>query len=132
MVNRGHPTNAKASHERVIHESQGRYSGPYYSSRRAVEPTYYEMDENRLGGAGGNILASNYDVPIAIESLQSPTSQLSPTDPNGVQGLLNLESRALVDKRLRDFREINDRASDLETWVRHAFNECCCFYCPLT
>jgi hypothetical protein len=89
MVIRGHSTNAKASYERVLYESQGRCSGPYYASRRAVEPTYHEMDdENRLGGASSNILVSNYDVPIAIESLQSPKSQLPPTHPNGPKASL--------------------------------------------
>jgi hypothetical protein len=51
------------------------------------------------------------------EFLEDPVTLLSATDPNGVQGLLIHDSVALVDKRIRDFKEMKDRASDLETWV---------------
>lgn len=122
MVDQGRPIDGRASYERVFPDGQGRYAGPHNISRRTAQPAYYETEpDNRTGKVGGNTLVSNYDVPIVIESLQSPVSQLSPTDPSGVQGLLNLESQALVDKRLRDFREINDRASYLETWVGPEF-----------
>jgi hypothetical protein len=133
MIDRGRSTDAKVSLERVYYEGQGRHADPHYASRRAVEPAYYELDpDGRMARASGNTHVSNYDAPIVIESLQSPASQLSPTDPSGVQGLLTQDSQALVDKRLRDFREINDRASDLETWVRHAFYVLCCLRNPLT
>jgi hypothetical protein len=49
--------------------------------------------------------------------VEDPVTQLSPTDPNGVQGLLVQDSLASVDKRIRDFKEMKYRASDLETWV---------------
>jgi len=122
MVDRGRSTDAKVSKERLYIEGQGRRADPHYGSRRDIEPIHYEPDpDGRIARATANTYFSNYDVPIVIESLQSPASQLSPTDPSGVQGLLNQDSQALVDKRIRDFREINDRASDLETWVRCDF-----------
>ena len=49
----------------------------------------------------------------------SPGNDLQPPtiDPSGVQGLLVQDSLALVDKRIREFREMRDRASDLGDWV---------------
>lgn len=44
-------------------------------------------------------------------------SRLSPIEPNGVQSLLVEDSLVLLDKRIRDFKEIEERAIDLETWV---------------
>lgn len=44
-------------------------------------------------------------------------SRLSPIEPNGVQSLLVQDSLVLLDKRIRDFKEIEERAIDLETWV---------------
>lgn len=52
---------------------------------------------------------SIYDVPITQIPIQPPASQLSPIDSNGVQSLLNQDSIALTEKRIRDFREINGR-----------------------
>jgi hypothetical protein len=39
-------------------------------------------------------------------------------DPSGVQGLLLQDGLAIVEKRIREFREMQDRASDLGDWVR--------------
>jgi hypothetical protein len=116
----------KISYEMPLYEGPSRHPDARYASRHAIEPAYYDRDPDRYAlrhraQEYHNTYASNYDMPVIIDSLQSPASQLSPTDPSGVQGLLNQDSRALVDKRIRDFREINDRASDLETWVRHTF-----------
>lgn len=42
---------------------------------------------------------------------------MSPIDPSGIQGLLIQDSLVLIDKRIKDFREMEYRASDLETWA---------------
>jgi hypothetical protein len=39
-------------------------------------------------------------------------------DPSGVHGLLLQDGLAVVEKRIREFREMYDRASDLGDWVR--------------
>jgi len=44
-------------------------------------------------------------------------SKLDPTDPRGVQGLFIQESQAVIDRKIRAFKEMNIRASELETWV---------------
>jgi hypothetical protein len=53
-----------------------------------------------------------------VESRQIAGSQLDPTDPNGVQGLLIRDAQALVDRKIRAFQDMQSRASELETWVR--------------
>ncbi len=60
---------------------------------------------------------AGYDPLDAGDFPDDPTSQLSPTDPNGVRGLLIPDSLALVEKRIRDVKEVTDRASHLEIWV---------------
>jgi hypothetical protein len=117
MNGRRRSNDTKFSYEKAYYEGRGRQAE---SRKHTIEPSHYEPDpDGRVATASGNPHVSNYDMPIVIEPLHPLASQLSPTDPSGLQGLLNQDSQALVDKRLRDFREINDRASDLETWVRH-------------
>ena len=52
----------------------------------------------------------------------TPGSQIDPTDPTGIQGLLTQDSYALIDRKIREFQEMNERASELEAWV-------CLFHC---
>lgn len=53
------------------------------------------------------------DVPIVVTNpALSPTSQLAPTHPNGVLGILMHDSLSLVDYKLRDLKEMTD-------WVTH-------------
>lgn len=47
----------------------------------------------------------------------TPGRQLDATDPNGVLGLLMQDSQALIDRKIREFQEMNTRASELEAWV---------------
>jgi hypothetical protein len=85
---------------------------PYQPSRFPAEAVINHYDPKSYVSA-----RYNDDPFMADDELQSPASQLSPTDPFGVQGLLALDGTLLIDKRMRDFKEMNDRASDLETWV---------------
>lgn len=56
-----------------------------------------------------------YDVPIVLANpALSPTSQLAPTHPNGVLGILIYDSLSLVDHKLRDVKEMNDWVSHLQ------------------
>lgn len=48
---------------------------------------------------------------------QTPQSQLSPTDPGGYRDLLAQDSYDLIQKRIRGFDEINEKATDLKSWV---------------
>ena len=46
----------------------------------------------------------------------------APKDSKGIQDLLVKDSRLLLEKRISSFREIDVRASDLESWVSLHFN----------
>lgn len=120
--------------------SLGRYSPGFSASdakedgdgvRRLVED-YYRRHEPRslrhiYSHHRGGRAESDEEAPYARdrghhitqinEIRKSPTSELSPTDPNGLQGLLILDSLALLEKRIREFKELNDQVSDLEIWV---------------
>ncbi|KAL5349298.1 hypothetical protein ACLOAV_005588 [Pseudogymnoascus australis] len=56
-----------------------------------------------------------YDVPIIVDNHgRSSTSQLAPTHPNGVLGILIYDAISLVDHKLRDIREMHDWVSHLQ------------------
>jgi hypothetical protein len=74
-----------------------------YDDDETDEEIYY-MDKSSLG-----------------HTHSDEVSKLSPTDSDGIQGLLLQDSLALVDKRIRDFRQMDDLASDLENWVSERF-----------
>lgn len=50
-----------------------------------------------------------------------PSSQIDPTDPSGVQGLLIQDSYALIERKMSLFEELKIRAEELEEEVWHAF-----------
>ncbi|KFY18785.1 hypothetical protein V493_08347, partial [Pseudogymnoascus sp. VKM F-4281 (FW-2241)] len=55
------------------------------------------------------------DVPIVVDNHgRSRTSQLAPTHPNGVLGILIYDAISLVDHKLRDIREMHDWVSHLQ------------------
>ncbi|KAF4628859.1 hypothetical protein G7Y89_g9299 [Cudoniella acicularis] len=82
--------------------------GSAYRDLHTQESTYYENDVQRqhvpFYRASGPSIAS------------ATGSQIDPTDPNGIQGLLMQDNQALVDSKIREFQEMNIRASELETW----------------
>ena len=49
---------------------------------------------------------------------QTPGSQIDPTDPSGIHGLLIQDSYALIDRKMRLFQDLRDRATELEDEVR--------------
>ncbi|KFZ07201.1 hypothetical protein V501_06656 [Pseudogymnoascus sp. VKM F-4519 (FW-2642)] len=56
-----------------------------------------------------------FDVPIVVDNQgRSRTSQLAPTHPNGVLGILIYDAISLVDHKLRDIREMHDWVSHLQ------------------
>jgi hypothetical protein len=77
-------------------------SSPHYNAHRS--PAYIYVDNDPL--------------PRPVQP--SPGNDLAgPTiDPSGVQGLLLQDGLSVVEKRIREFREMRDRASDLGDWVR--------------
>jgi len=48
-----------------------------------------------------------------ISNPRMSSSQLDPIDPSGVQGLLIQNSRAVIEKKIREFEEMNTRATEL-------------------
>ena len=52
---------------------------------------------------------------------QTPSSQIDPTDPSGIQGLLIQDSYALIERKLRLFEELKIRAEELEDEVGSLF-----------
>ena len=78
---------------------------------RAHAPAYYTSREQQ------------YKSPAYIENEALPRPmQTNDTagpniDPSGVQGLLLQDGLAVVEKRIREFREMRDRASDLGDWL---------------
>ncbi len=56
------------------------------------------------------------DIPVIVSNSQSnPGSQLQPTHPSGVLGILIYDSLSIVDHKLRDLKEMNE-------WLEHLSN----------
>ena len=86
-----------SSSSRVEPEKYSRYDGVYYSS-----PHFRE------------------EIVTRESPTQSSQSQLSPTDAGGYRALLAQDCAELIDKRIRDFRGMNEKALDLERWVTYS------------
>jgi hypothetical protein len=84
----------------------------HYSRRH----TRIDYDENDHDRRNEETYISTHEAPVTVSS-EARASQLSPTDPQGVQGLLLQDSVSFIDKRIQDFREIFEQASDLEVLV---------------
>ena len=107
--------------------------GPHYDRTRSTR----EPQHSRLKSRVHPEYASKYDggfQPQVAEDIiyvedrsQTPQSKLSATDPGGYRDLLVQDCFDLIDKRMRDFGEMNGKATDLETWVSplHLFLGCC-------
>ena len=59
-----------------------------------------------------------------VKLIHSPSSQseLSPIDPNTYRGLMRQECIGLIERRIREFDEMNEKASDLVELVHSAFH----------
>lgn len=58
----------------------------------------------------------SYDVPVIVPNAPgNPSSQLQPTHPSGVLGILIYDSLNLVDHKMRDLKEMNE-------WLEHLSN----------
>lgn len=55
---------------------------------------------------------------VSISWPPTSGSQIDPTDPSGIQGLLIQDSYALIDRKMRELEEMAVHASELEAWVR--------------
>jgi len=96
------PRQSHSHRSNYVPETSYAHVGPTISHREHSRSEYVERAER--------------PVP-SYEGLRVPGSQLDPTDPNGVQGILVRESQALIDLKMRGFYELMDRATELETWV---------------
>lgn len=77
----------------------------------------YRTDYDGLAGNAWDTKAGRdhpeaYDVPVVVTNAMNPSSQLVPTHPSGVLGILIYDSLQLVDHKLRDLKEMND-------WLEH-------------
>jgi hypothetical protein len=91
--------------EPQTHEATGHLRSrpsPHYNTHRS--PAYIYVDNDPL---------PRPVQPSPGDDLAGPT-----IDPSGVQGLLLQDGLSVVEKRIREFREMRDRASDLGDWVR--------------
>ena len=104
-----------ASYERNYDHTRSTREPQHLYSKSRVDPGYnaqYEYD------AGHNASPHMAEDPIYVEDpTRNPRSQLSPTDPGGYRDLLVQDCFDLIHKRMRDFDEMNGKATDLETWV---------------
>ncbi|CZR67669.1 uncharacterized protein PAC_17568 [Phialocephala subalpina] len=88
--------------------------GSTYRSRARQSSSYYEREDYDRDVQQSGLYLRPLIRPMGPP--RTPGSQLDPTDPNGVQGLLVQDSQALIDRKIQEFREIVDRATDLEKW----------------
>jgi hypothetical protein len=113
------------------YSSNTRLREPYTSSYLVPrEPSYYDR---RPTVSYERRPSHYYGSPTPHEAVSprpTPGSQIDPTDPSGIGGVLIQDSYALIDRKMREFYEMNNRASELEAWV--------CFalyvpflYCPI-
>lgn len=128
LPSRTHTTSRhQQSHSRPVYYSHG---GQYLVPDRSpyVERMHREEDELdiRISRAPiiNNQISEYYEDPLPARTStlgsrpRTPGQQLDPTDPNGVEGLLIQDSRALIDKKTREFEEMAIRATELGTEVR--------------
>jgi hypothetical protein len=79
---------------------------------RSRPPAYYGSREPQYKSAA---YVDNDPLPRLMHTNDAAGPNI---DPSGVQGLLLQDGLAVVEKRIREFREMRDRASDLGDWVR--------------
>jgi hypothetical protein len=96
---------------RVMNAAAPHATGRSHSRPYTRHVAYYEEDEN-AGTYYHSHLPATYMQPTPGLDPQQPV-----LSPSGVQGLLVEDLLSLIDKRLRDFRQIHNRAIDLGEWV---------------
>lgn len=84
-----------------------------YKPSPFVEPRsrYYTSHEK------ADHLRDDYQFDLDLKAQSPLVNQSSTNNPRGIQGLLFRESLTLIEERIEVFRDINDRATYLETWV---------------
>ena len=130
LLGRGHSSSARKQyhgaaarrkeelHNSTKHALRTRYDGADRHDARG------DVSYDQAGWYSTNHYTGNYsrnhpgqDQPEFDDLLDNPASQLSPIVPNSARALLIQDSLALVEKRIRDFKEMNELASDLQLWV---------------
>jgi hypothetical protein len=97
--------------------------GPSYLSPEPAAPRLHPLARERnyrsymAEETSPPAYTPNPFTPAITETSRVLGSQLDPTDPNGLQGMLFLESQAIISRKFRGFIELYDRASELEVWV---------------
>ena len=104
----------------VNHQRASSIKNPYHygPQRPRPQPGRHPMRRTRQSPAAarGGLWPGAYDWPGADVYEQTPIER-TPNDSSAVQEILFQDSLALIQKRIRDFQEMNDWASHLETWA---------------
>ncbi|KAH6668177.1 hypothetical protein B0J14DRAFT_600005 [Halenospora varia] len=117
------PTNPESQYRARSHVNIEDEYGSHYSRADATAgssnvggygrvPVYRASERHQANAAN---IYSRTPQPFA-GAFQTYSSQLDPLDQNGIQNILQQDSQALIDSKIRDFREMNIRASELEAW----------------
>jgi len=117
-----HPklTSRSRSHARPVYYTQGP-SKPEPRSSYFRPAAYYDRNYDNTRNDKMMIInncENDYENPALARTSQisnprMSSSQLDPIDPSGVQGLLIQNSRAVIEKKIREFEEMNTRATEL-------------------
>lgn len=101
-------------------QQEALHDSPYLEVSR-FEPEYHSNSRSRSysreQATAGHLRHHSTPTPY-IGRPQTPGSQIDPTDPSGIQGLLIQDSYALIDRKMRLFEELKIRAEELEDEVR--------------
>ena len=87
------------------------YEPDYQRSRNPFAPPHYTAREEQYRSPA---YVDNEALPRPMQTNDTEGPNI---DPSGVQGLLLQDGITVVEKRIREFREMRDRASDLGDWV---------------
>ena len=81
------------------------------------DPSYAEQGYHSHSRSRSYSRQQGHRASPYVRRLQTPGSEIDPTDPSGIQGLLIQDSYALIDRKMRLFEELRIRAEELEEEV---------------
>jgi hypothetical protein len=80
-------------------------------------PSYAERGYHSHSRLRSYSREQGYRASPHVRRLQISGSEIDPTDPSGIQGLLTQDSYALIDRKMRLFEELGIRAEEIEEEV---------------
>ena len=103
------------NHQRASSIKNRYYYGPRRHRPRPSRHLMHRTTQSPAAASGG-LWPGAYEWPGADVYEQAPVER-TPNDSSAVHEILFQDSLALIQKRIRDFQEMNDWASHLETWA---------------